>query len=1188
VVRLLRSDCNKGHRHRGRLSVLRALILAAAVAAYGLVLPGSGAAVAEPLPTVPVRAGALPTWQTNGPVWALESANGVVYAVGEFTSVRPPGAAAGSGEVPRSNFAAFDASTGDLLDCAPAIERPDGAVLVRALEASPDGSRLYVGGLFSRFAGAHVSGLAALDTATCQALSSPQFVRPWVASTVRAISATADRVYIGGDFVTVNSQDRQRFAILSPTGELLDSSAAFDARVQALSAAADFGKVLVGGAFSTVSGEANRGLVAVSSATGALVQSFPGWIPRNSTVKAIVRDAESFYVAGEGNGLGVFDGRLSGDLATGAMRWKDTCLGATQTLVVSQGVLFSGSHAHDCAETPGGWVEDGGRQHLLAQSTGDATILPWMPDTNDGIGPDAQGPRAMVMAGDQLWLGGQFTYVNSRAQRGLTRFGPTTNVEVSAPRPAASSVSPGKVRVSWLARVDRDDQDLTYRLYRDGTLIHSRTARSTRFNQPTMSFLDTVPPGQTVSYRIQVVEPDGEYASQQSTATQITAAAAASPYRHAVLSDGPTFYWPLDETVSQSALTRYGDPYLRARMWDAAGGDLQGTADGGYTLGRPGAIEDQSGSSLGLDGVSGRVASSYFNDPAPAVQGPQQYSVEMWFNTSTARGGKLIGFGNRRTESWDRLPGSGSRQGIGPDGEYIDTYPQLISQISTQYDRHVYMNNAGNVLFGNSADGVPSTVKSPGSYNDGRWHHMVATLGADGMRLYIDGELVGSNANTQAQTYSGYWRVGQDNLDGWPDKPSSRAFNGLVDEVAVYPRPLTAERVAAHFQPTADVPPAAPGGVEAVPGVDSVALSWDAVAGATGYVVLRDGVEVGGSADPAFVDEGLQADTEYEYSVSATSYQGTGPATVLVVRTLIDYGWSVLRLAGQDRYLTAVAVSQDSFDPGVSAVYVASGENFPDALSAGPAAGRSGGPLLLVRRDSVPAGVLAELRRLDPDQIVVVGGSAVVSASVESQLRAVAPTVRLAGANRYATSAAVAAASHPGGADVAYLATGTLYADALSAGPVAARRGAPLLLTSPVGLSPETAAELRRLGVDSVVITGGTGAVSSSVEQNLRAQGYAVARAAGADRYATAAALSRSVFVDRSVETVFLATGLNFPDALGAGAAAAVRGVPLLLTGGGCMPSVTLNELSSLGPSTVRVSGGTAVVSEAAARGSTC
>ena len=63
------------------------------------------------------------------------------------------------------------------------------------------------------------------------------------------------------------------------------------------------------------------------------------------------------------------------------------------------------------------------RQHLLAQSTGDATILPWMPDTNDGIGPDAQGPRAMVMAGDQLWVGGQFTKVNSASQQGLTRFG---------------------------------------------------------------------------------------------------------------------------------------------------------------------------------------------------------------------------------------------------------------------------------------------------------------------------------------------------------------------------------------------------------------------------------------------------------------------------------------------------------------------------------------------------------------------------------------------------------------------------------------------------------------------------------------------------------------------------------------------------------------------------------------------
>ena len=130
--------------------------------------------------------------------------------------------------------------------------------------------------------------------------------------------------------------------------------------------------------------------------------------------------------------------------------------------------------------------------------------------------------------------------------------------------------------------------------------------------------------------------------------------------------------------------------------------------------------------------------------------------------------------------------------------------------------------------------------------------------------------------------------------------------------------------------------------------------------------------------------------------------------------------------------------------------------------------------------------------------------------------------------------------------------------------------------------------QLQRLGVDSVVIAGGTGAVSGSVELDLRARGYAVVRAAGADRYATAAALSGSEFVDRSVETVFLATGVNFPDALGAGAAAAARGVPLLLTGHGCMPSVTWDEATRLGASTVRVSGGTSAVSDAAARGIVC
>src|SRR5690606_34624558 len=111
---------------------------------------------------------------------------------------------------------------------------------------------------------------------------------------------------------------------------------------------------------------------------------------------------------------------------------------------------------------------------------------------------------------------------------------------------------------------------------------------------------------------------------------------------------------------------------------------------------------------------------------------------------------------------------------------------------SGSYDRHLYMQNNGRLTFGVYPGGV-RTVSSTASYNDGDWHHVVASLDADGMQLFVDGVLVAQDPSvTDAQSYNGYWRVGGDNLGGWPDGPRSFEFNGSVDEFAVYPSALTA------------------------------------------------------------------------------------------------------------------------------------------------------------------------------------------------------------------------------------------------------------------------------------------------------------------------------------------------------------------------------------------------------------
>ena len=111
-----------------------------------------------------------------------------------------------------------------------------------------------------------------------------------------------------------------------------------------------------------------------------------------------------------------------------------------------------------------------------------------------------------------------------------------------------------------------------------------------------------------------------------------------------------------------------------------------------------------------------------------------------------------------------------------------------------------------------------------------------------------------------------------------------------------------------------------------------------------------------------------------------------------VLEQLKGYGASVTRVAGADRYATAVSLSASTFAANsVSTVYVAAGSSFPDGLSTGPVAGLKGQPLLLVPSSSLPATVAAELKRLDPSSVVIVGGTTIVNETVRKQIRAIWP-----------------------------------------------------------------------------------------------------------------------------------------------------------------------------------------------------
>lgn len=284
----------------------------------------------------------------------------------------------------------------------------------------------------------------------------------------------------------------------------------------------------------------------------------------------------------------------------------------------------------------------------------------------------------------------------------------------------------------------------------------------------------------------------------------------------------------------------------------------------------------------------------------------------------------------------------------------------------------------------------------------------------------------------------------------------------------------------------------------------------------------------------------------------------------------------VRRVAGADRYVTAAAVSRGSFPGTANDVFVVTGEDWPDALSASPAAAWTNAPLLPVRTDEIPAAVREEIDRLQPVRAWLIGGVGAVGDSVGAELRARGIQVaRISGVDRYATAAAVAAEFFPGPSG-AYYVSGAAYADALGGGAAAAQRGWPLLLTAKDSVPAATPL----IGAQRIVL-GGEAAVSEDVRSRLGAR-----RVAGADRYATAAAVARDAFP--AARVAYLATGLNFPDAVAGAPAAARDDAPLLLSADGCITVATREAVSAVGASSRVVLGGTDAVSDAAARLEVC
>lgn len=298
-------------------------------------------------------------------------------------------------------------------------------------------------------------------------------------------------------------------------------------------------------------------------------------------------------------------------------------------------------------------------------------------------------------------------------------------------------------------------------------------------------------------------------------------------------------------------------------------------------------------------------------------------------------------------------------------------------------------------------------------------------------------------------------------------------------------------------------------------------------------------------------------------SIYANSVAYTGDSDVW----LGEHPTTAKRVAGANRYATAAAMSARHFTESTTVV-LASGENWPDALSAAGLAGAQDCPLLLVRKDSVPPETAQEIVRLGATRFLLVGGTAAVSDAVFGTFQDEYGTYaiwRIAGANRYDTARYVSqwvydtctdGPTNPTWFGAAIVVSGENYADALSAAPLSAARHMPILLARQGELPPETAAELSQTYYQSALFVGGPGAVSEDVQEaaELCFMGhpgaYESGRWWGATRYETAAFVAdvsvRLHLLD--LDAIGLATGTGYADALGAGAALGSYGSPVILT----------------------------------------
>lgn len=280
--------------------------------------------------------------------------------------------------------------------------------------------------------------------------------------------------------------------------------------------------------------------------------------------------------------------------------------------------------------------------------------------------------------------------------------------------------------------------------------------------------------------------------------------------------------------------------------------------------------------------------------------------------------------------------------------------------------------------------------------------------------------------------------------------------------------------------------------------------------------------------------------------------------TIILSTSVFASSNDINRIYGANRYETSINIANNFSSETVQNVIVASGNNFPDALAGSVLSKQLNAPILLVNQslNGSQDSINYIKNHLDKNGIVyVLGGPASVSNEYIDYVKSLgfSNVKRLGGKNRFDTNRVIVESMNVEKGNPVVIVNGNNFPDALSVSSIASLKGYPIMLSNASSLSEEIKGKVSKIEPSTVYLIGGQGSLNNNIIDEVKSlvpniEDKNIVRIWGQNRYETSLNISKYFKLD--TDTVVIANGENFPDALSGSALAAKLQAPILLTDG--------------------------------------